>query len=88
MDKAKRATTAGEDIEGRLSRKDVRGAWEILGRWYKDATGRAPKPTTDDITLRTEEYVELYRNRDRELPSRMVRVMYRTVNVNDTVPTV
>ena len=48
-DRRRRIEKASEEVEERLEEIDIIGAFNILRNWYKKFTGKAMKPSTDEI---------------------------------------
>jgi hypothetical protein len=59
-DRKRRATDAGRDIEHRMRNNDLQGAWDVLKRWYRHASGRPPKPSRLDFAEVETIYGTLY----------------------------
>ena len=85
-DRRRRVDKAGCEIEERLEKKDIVGAFNILKHWYKKFTGKAVKPTCEDIDATRQTYVELFkesREMEDELP---FEFNYKGEKVNNEMP--
>ena len=59
-DRSQRATKAAEQIEMSLKAGEPKQAWQALKGWYRQVTGKAPKPCYQCMAKKTTERVELY----------------------------
>ena len=63
-DRKHRVEAAGANIEAALIVHDVQRAWDHAKAWYRQAEGRPPKPSREDLNIITRERVDLYRQRN------------------------
>ena len=84
-DRRRRIEKASEEVEERLEEMDIIGAFNILRNWYKKFTGKAMKPSTDEIEKTRIIFKDLFKSDEREdvLP---FDVEYEGGEVNDAVP--
>jgi hypothetical protein len=59
-DRQARSDKVAEEIESLLLEDQVKKAYGVLSGWYKDVTGRAPKPTFRDEAETRSEYQKLF----------------------------
>ena len=50
-DNEARVEAAGTDIEAALAMSDVQTAWTRAKAWYRQASGRSPKPAREDLRV-------------------------------------
>lgn len=75
---------AGEEIETKLRSEDLAGAWDTAKRWYRQASGRPPKPMRADLARVTREYQEL--GTRRILPLENIVVLAPRFDIHDDPP--
>jgi exonuclease III len=63
-DRKARTDRVAEQIEKHLMKNQVKEAYETLQGWYKDISGRAPKPTYNDESETRAEYEKLFSKED------------------------
>ena len=60
QDCRQRITKTSEEIESRLDKGDIIGAFGILRHWYRKFTGRTIKPCCDDLEQKRKTYATLF----------------------------
>ena len=60
-DRQARVSAAGVAIESALEADELQDAWNTAKAWYRQASGRAPKPSRLDFEELHKERTELYR---------------------------
>ena len=60
QDRRQKITKTSEEIESRLDKGDIIGAFGILRHWYRKFTGKTIKPCCDDLEQKQETYATLF----------------------------
>ena len=84
-DRANRALKAGNDIEAELAKGDMKEAWGIAKRWYRQASDTPPKPCYDSLEDQTVEREELYA--ERTSPGDLIPINVEPYVIQDGTPT-
>ena len=83
-DRKIRADKAATEINNLLHRGNIRGAYKIIGRWYKKKTGKPPIPTYMEEEKTRTEYQQLY---TQQPPTTInIPLFYNQAQVDDTIP--
>jgi hypothetical protein len=83
-DRKAQTGAAAEEIQEALAHKDKPSAWDILKRWYRQSTGRPPKPTRLDMAQLEDEYTALYKAAPP--PGEPIPLHYRGNAIDDSTP--
>lgn len=84
-DRKRRIIAAGVAIQAALDGNDLKGAWDLMKRWYRHASGRSQKPSRLDMQELERVYSTLYRAE--EPPGEPLPVHYvPTSPIPDDVP--
>ena len=65
-DRQRRVEKVSIEIEERLEKQDIIGAFDILKHWYQKFSGRAVKPTQSDLETTRKTYEDLFKKVEME----------------------
>lgn len=85
-DRKARVAAAGTAIEADLNAGKLREAWGKLKGWYKEASGRAPSPSRQDLDTVTAERITLYTREPPENLGDPIPVLVDGFEIPDNVP--
>ena len=84
-DRRRRTEQVGEEMEMKLERNDIRGAWSKFKYWYRNC-GKAYAPTHEDLEKITDEYEDLYKKRPHDNDNIPIHV--EKFDISDEIPTI
>ena len=73
------------EIEQRMDKNDIIGAFQMLQHWYRKFTGRALRPSKADLEKTRQTYAELFAD-DRLSEEIPFEFEYEGEPVNDSIP--
>ena len=83
-DRRQRAERVSRDIEQKLTKGDIRGAYDLLRGWYKMRSGKPPRPTRKDLDMIRHQFQNLYR--EDEPPGDPIPVHISPAPIRDDIP--